>query len=231
MAYFDEHGNEVEGLLPQDQVQTMVEEAKRKSIEEAATLKVESENKVTELQTQLQTLQKQIDEAKAAPAGGAGEQSQTDKDENLAALRKKLEEAQASFNTEREQFAQRLSAIEGDKVNQAIAAVASGNKDLEDKIRYNYEKVLSGVQAKTAEEVAAKIQNAVKLSIDVNAPSPMDMIAPGAAPQGGPVVPKGSQVGKEFSAVEKAVGNAMGITDADRAKYGNDPRLINMNTK
>jgi predicted phage tail protein len=231
MGYFDEHGNEVTGLIPEDQAKTMVEEAKQAAIEEAAKIKAEAEIKATEMQTQVQTLQQQIDAAKAAPAGGDGQQSEADKENNLAALRKKLEETQAASAAEREQFAERLSAIEGDRVNQAISAVASGNKDLEEKIRYNYDKVLSGVKATTAEEISAKIQNAVKLSLDAKTPNPMDFVAPGSAPQGGTGVPKGSQVGKEFSAVEKAVGNNLGISDADRAKYGNDPRLINMNTK
>ena len=231
MAYFDENGNEVKGLLTEAEVQEKLQTETKAAMEEAANAKAQAQAAADKTKTDMDALQAQIDAAKAAPAGGDGQQSQGDKDQNLSALRQKLEETQSQFQTEREQMMNRLNAIEGDKVEQAIAAVAAGNPDLAEKIRHNYNKTLSGVQAVTAEEISLKVQNAVKLSVNAAnaAPNPMDLVQPGAAsPMGKPA---SAQSKVEFNEAEKQVGQQMGISDADREKYGNDPRLTNMNTR
>lgn len=230
MPYFDEDGNEVQGLLTEDEAKALMEQSKKELIEENTKLKVETEAKVQEAQKSVEDLRKQIDDAAAAAAGGQGQQSQTDKDQNLANLRRKLEETEAMVTKEREEMAARLSALEGDKVAQAIAAVAGNNKELADKIRYNFDSVLSGVKATTAEEINAKVQNAVKLSISAASPNPLDRVVVGGSPQGmGGVRNPAGKV--EFKPVEVETGKKFGISDADREKYGNDPRLTNMNTK
>lgn len=229
MAYFDEDGNEVKGLLTEEEAKALVQEQTKSLMETAAKEKIEAEQKAATAAAEAETLRKQIEAAAAAPAGGAGQQSQGDKDQNIAALRKKLEETEASVAREREALNARITAIEGDKVQQAINAVAAGNAQLAEKIRYNYDKTLSGVQAVTAEEIAAKVQNAVKLSTSGPTPNPLDIVIPGGVPQGhGGAKPNPA---KEFNQVETAVGSKLGISDADRAKYGNDPRLTGMNTK
>jgi len=229
MAYFDEHGNEIQGLLTEDEVKEKIQAETKVAMEEAATAKAEAQAAVDKATADSAAVQAQIEAAKSAPAGGAGEQSQGDKEENLAALRKKLEDTTASIETERTAMTERITAIEGDKVEQAISAVAADNAELAEKIRHNYNTTLSGVKAATAAEISAKVQNAVKLSTNNTAPNPMDVVMPGAS---SPVSAPGVAVNAtEFSANEKEVGSKMGISDADRAKYGNDPRLTNMNTK
>jgi hypothetical protein len=230
MAYFDEDGNEVTGLLTEEEAKALVQTETKTLMETAAKEKVEAETRAAEAAKAAEDLKTQLEAAKAAPAGGTGQQSQSDKDENVANLRKKLEEAEAVRIAEKTALEARITAIEGDKVQQAINAVAAGNADLAAKIRHNYDKVLSGVQATTAEEISAKIQNAVKLSIGGVAPSPLDTVIPGGAPAGmGGAGKSGQKV--EFTQNEAAIGSKLGISDADRAKYGNDPRLTNMNTK
>ena len=230
MAYFDEDGNEVTGLLSEEEAKAMIAEQTKSLMETSAKDKVEAEARVAEAAKTAETLQAQIDAAKAAPAGGAGEQTQGDKDQNVANLRKKLEETETALKTEREAVNTRISALEGDKVAQAIAAVAAGNEDLAAKIRHNFDKVLSGVTVTTAEELAAKVQNAVKLSVGNTSPSPIDSVISGGSPagQGGP---QKGDAKVEFTPNESAIGGKLGISDADRAKYGADPRLSNMNTK
>lgn len=229
MAYFDEDGNEVKGLLTEEEAKKLVEEQTKSLMETAAREKIEAETRATQMSSEVENLKKEIDAAKSAPAGGAGQQSQSDKDENLANLRRKLEETESSLKAEREATAARFAAIEGDKIAQAINAIANGDEKLADKIRYNYEKTLSGVQALTAEEVSAKVQSAFKLSVNSPTPNPLDAVLGGAAPQGG--ARQQSPKAKDFTPGEAAIGSKLGISDADRAKYGNDPRLLNMNTK
>jgi hypothetical protein len=229
MPYFDEDGNEVTGLLTEEEAKSLVEESKKELVEENAKIKAETDAKIAEATKNVEDLKAKIDAAAAAPAGGAGEQSQGDKEQNLVKLREKLEAQETAIKQEREQMSARISALEGDKVEQAIAAVAAGNKELAEKIRYNYDKVLSGVQATTAEEIAAKVQNAVKLSGGPATPNPLDKVIGGGAATGGGVKSPAGKV--EFKPAEVEIGGKLGITDADREKYGNDPRLTNMNTK
>ena len=229
MAYFDEDGNEVKGLLTEEEAKAMLTNETKNLMETAAKEKVEAETRAAEAAKTAEDLKAQLAAAAAAPAGGSGEQSQGDKDENVANLRKKLEEAEATRVSERTALETRITQIEGDKVAQAINAVAVNNPDLAAKIRHNYDKVLSGVQATTAEEIAAKVQNAVKLSTGGVAPSPMDAAQQGGAPAGMGGVQPGNKI--EFRPAEEQIGGKLGISDADRAKYGADPRLTNMNTK
>ena len=230
MAYFDEDGNEVTGLLTDEEAKAMVAEQTKTLMETSAKEKAEAETKVAEAAKAAETLQTQIDAAKAAVDAGGGEGADEDKDKNLAGLRKKLEETEATLKTEREAVNTRIAALEGDKVAQAIAAVAAGNEDLAAKIRHNFDKVLSGVEATTAEEIAAKVQNAVKLSMGNTAPSPIDAVIPGGAPAGTGGVSK-ADAKVEFTPNEAEIGGKLGISDADRTKYGADPRLTKMNTK
>lgn len=225
MAYFDADGNEVAGVITQEEADALIAEKTKEQMELAATAKAEAQAKAAEAAA----LQAKIDEAAAAQAAAGGEGADDNKDKNLAALRKKLEETEASVAAEREATAARIAALEGDKVAQAIAAVASGNADLAAKIKHNYETTLSGVKATTAEEISAKVQNAFKLSANLNTPSPLDVAAGGGAPAGTGGVKSTTKV--EFNENEKAIGSKLGISDADREKYGSDPRLTNMNTK
>jgi len=227
MAYYDENGNEVEDVMTKEEAEALVAEKTKEQMEAAAASKVEAETAAAKTAE----LEKQIADAKAAQeaAGGAG--ADTDKDKNLAALRQKLEETEAATTAEREATAARISALEGDKVAQAISAVAGDDEALAAKIKHNFEVTLSGVEAKTAEEIAQKVQNAVKLSGGApSAPNALDVAAQGGSPAGtGGAQPQAGKV--EFNQVEKAVGQQLGISDADRERYGNDPRLTNMNTK
>jgi len=233
MPYFDVDGNEVEGLVTADEAKTMVDESTKELVEEKTKAVTEADAKVTAATTATEALQKQIDDATAAAAaaaGGGGAGGTGDADKNLVNLRKKLEEQTALAVAATEASTVRIAALEGDKVSQAIKTVAGTDADLEAKIRHNYDKTLSGVTAVTAEEIASKVDSAVKLSGGVNIPNPLD-VAGNGAPQGGGGAAPANAVGKDFNSNETSVGNKLGVNDADREKYGNDPRLTNMNTK
>lgn len=226
MAYYDADGNEVADVMTKEEAEALVAEKTKEQMEAAAAAKAAADAAAAEKAA----LEQQIADAKAAQEAAGGEGEDTDKDKNLAALRKKLEETEATIAQEREATAARIAALEGDKVAQAIAAVAQGNEELAAKIKHNFETTLSGVKATTAEEIAAKVQNAVKLSTSPSTPNPLDIAAMGGAPAGtGGAQPTAGKA--EFNEVEKKVGAQLGISDADREKYGNDPRLTNMNTK
>ena len=227
MAYFDEDGNEVADLMTKEEADALIAETTKAQIEEAAVAKAAAEQAAS----RVTALEAEIAEAKNAQAAAGGAGADSDKDKNLAALRKKLEDQEASATQMVADTTARISALEGDKIAQAIAAVAGTNEELAKKIRHNFDVTLSGVKAGTAEEIALKVQNAVKLSGSPSSPNILDIATNGGYPAGagGAQRPAGSKV--EFNAVETAVGKNLGISDADREKYGNDPRLTNMNTK
>ena len=86
------------------------------------------------------------------------------------------------------------------------------------------------IEALANKDAHAKIQNAVKLSTGNTTPSPIDGVIPGGAPAGTGGISK-ADTKVEFTPNEAAIGGKLGISDADRTKYGADPRLTNMNTK
>lgn len=227
MPYFDANGVEVPDLMTKEEADALIAETTKTQIEEAAVAKANAETAAA----RVAALEAEVIAAKAAQAAAGGAGADDDKDKNLAALRKKLEDTEAASVAAAAETASRIAALEGDKVAQAISAVAGTDAELAKKIRHNYEVTLSGVKAGTAEEIALKVQNAVKLSSNNTAPNILDVAVNGGFPAGagGAHRPAGSKV--EFNTNETAVGKYLGISDADREKYGNDPRLTNMNTK
>jgi len=227
MPYFDNDGNEVEGLLTAEESQAKIDEATKESIESAATAKVTAEAAATKATEDLAVLQKQIDDA----GKGDGDDKDGDGDKNLANMRKLLDEQKTAADEASEATTARIAALEGDKVGQAISAVAGEDEELAKKIRHNYDKTLSGVKADTAEEVSEKVANAVKLSTTVNNPNPMDIAGTGAPQGNGGAHAGGANNKVDFNKNEVDSGKMLGISDADREKYGSDDRLTKMNTK
>ena len=117
MAYFDADGNEVKDLLTKEEADALIAETTKAQIEEAAVAKAAAEQaaaRATELEAEVAA-------AKAAQAAAGGAGADDDKDKNLAALRKKLEDQEAAANATAAETAARIAALEGDKVAQAIA--------------------------------------------------------------------------------------------------------------
>lgn len=100
-----------------------------------------------------------------------------------------------------------------------IKIASRGNTELENKIKYHLEKTVMGLPEKTVEERKTKLEAAYKLAADISGDGPgiFDMGTGGSGKGSGGG--DGSGTGVEFSAKEIALGNKLGITDADRKKY------------
>lgn len=110
-----------------------------------------------------------------------------------------------------------------EEMDTKIKLASKGNKEVEDKIKYHLEKTLPGLPENTAEERKTKLEAAFKLASD-NSGSGPGMFDAGAGVGGyGGGQGGGESTGTEFTAKEKALGEKLGITDADRKKYG--PRI------
>ena len=222
MPYFDADGQEVEGLMTQEELDTKLEEQSTSLNKEHDEAQAASNERIGALEADKTTAQAAVDAAAAAAAAGGG-----NKEENLAGLREKLDKTNTALEEERKTNNDRYESGQKDSVNKAVKAVAGDDAELEAKIRHNYDTMLSGVKAETAEEVAQKVASAARLSVDPDTtPNPLDIARTGDN-RGAqvPIVP-GAEA-KKFNDNEVSSGNMMGISDADRAKYANDPRMKN----
>jgi len=214
MAYYDEAGNVVENLVPKEEVDKQLAEANTKFSEQITAEKTAAEARTKELEAQVAAAQAAVDKA-----GDDG-----DKSENLANMRKKVKETEDALKAEREANAARWNTLEGDRVASAITAVAGTNKELADKIKFHFDKTLSGVKAVSAEEIQEKVKSAFKLSADhAGAPSPLDA-ARGGNPRGAGQ-PKFAGQEVKYTPEQKAAGKVLGVTEEDYKKYATDPRI------
>jgi seryl-tRNA synthetase len=223
MPFYDEQGNEVEGLLTQEDLDTKLEEEKSALTEKYEAEKAQALERVGAIEAEKKALEEKI---KTAQGQGDGDGGSSDKDTNLANLRKKLEETTTALDAERNANKEKFSSIENDKIDQEIRAIAGDDEELAKKIRYNYDNVLTGFKASTNDQIKEKVANATKLSVvNLSGPDPISVAING----GSRGAPAGGRTGdnKGFRPNEVAIGQKLGISDQDRAKYGNDPRLNN----
>lgn len=202
----NEDGTEVEVFTPQE----VDEKLKAKEAE----LNSGWETKINETKTALETAmadKKRIEEQ--MKGGGQGENFKT------------LKEALDKKDTEINELRTNMQKSEENRINEfrdtLIKKIVGTDKELEKKILFNFNETLKGVTAKNQEEISAKLQAAVKLSMDNVSPSILQNAMNGA---GGPgFIPNSSNGPVEFSQTEKALGAKLGISEEDYKKYG--PRL------
>jgi len=103
-----------------------------------------------------------------------------------------------------------------EEMDSAIKILAKGDVELEKKIKLNLEKTLSALPENTKEERQAKIQAALKLSVDYNTAGVFDA---GIGGGGGGNININNTSTVEFTAREKALGAKLGISEDDYRKY------------
>lgn len=107
------------------------------------------------------------------------------------------------------------------KVSTLITKFTKGNEELEKKIRFHLENTVVGMKSDTSEDLAKKVDAAIKLSQDYGSQGIFDG-GIGGGGKGGDI--KNENVdGVEFTPREKALGAKLGITEEDYKKYG--PKL------
>ena len=221
MAYYDAEGNEVTGLLTQEDLDAKLEEERASLNSQFEEKNNETQQKIGELQAAQDAAQAAVDAAAATAGEGSGG---GDKDVNLGTLRAKLEETTTALAAERDANRARFAAEESERVSNAILEVAGNNEEMAQKVRHHFTTTLSAVTATTPAEIKAKVENAFKLSADMNtSPGPLDIARAGGSRGAAPVINQGQARPMTAAAVE--AGKMFGISDADRAKYGNDSRL------
>lgn len=221
MPYYDEQGNEVDGLLTEEELNAKLEEERKTLSERIEQEKAAAQERIIALEAEKLAAQKAVDAAKSGTGGDEG--GAGDKDVNFANLRRKLEETTKALEAEKLANEGRYTAIQREKVDSVISQVARGDEELAKKIRYNYENILTGMKAETAQEINTKVLAAMRLSAPTNDGPDALSIALSGGNRSAHVQQSGTA--KKFTPGEVQMGQRLGVSDQDRARYINDPRL------
>lgn len=204
MKYKNEAGEEVEAFSQ--------EELDAKLKEEADKLRGEFEGKITEKETAITKLATEKTELENKMKDIKPDHP------NFAALKEALDKKDADIGSLR-------TLIETDKKDRETAemkgfidVVAGKNEDLRKKIQYHLDNTVNGMKATTIEERKAKVEAAIKLSVDKNEASILDSIMQNGGGRGFIPPADGAEVAN-FTEREKSLGAKLGISAEDYKKY------------
>jgi len=201
-TYKNENGDEVEALSPEE-VEAKLAEKKA----EYETKMAQKDSEVAAINAAKVELEEKL--SKADPQSA-----------NFKALKAALDAKDAKINELSESVKKDKEERVGNFTSNLIKSLAKGNEDLEKKIKLNYETTLAGVKGESEEDIKKKVESAVKLSIDITTPNPMDIAMQGAGGRGMRQAGGGVATGGvEFTAREIALGTKLGISEEDYKKY------------
>jgi len=189
-----EDGTEIEVFTQEE-----VEEQNANVLE---TYKTENPDKSEEMET----LKKELEE-KQAELEKIG-----NKDQNFKRLRDQKSELEEKLEKATGEMSEKLEAaitnLAGDKKADIINSLVGDDEELKKKVFFHYNRIKD--EAKTKEEISAKVNDAYFLATKQEAPSGNFISSAGA----GNVKSKA-----QITPGEKEIGDALGITDEDRKKY------------
>jgi len=166
---------EDETVYTEDEIAERETAAKAAAIEEYKTQNPDKTGEITKLQSDLEAATKDLEKYK-------------NKDMNFGNLRQIKEDLETKVNDLTKEIDSKVTAgIQQHSVEQSIKMRAGGDAELEKKIKFEFEKTLSGVQPKTPEELNKKIQDACMLA--TGATSKVD-ISGGVLGSGGATMPR-----------------------------------------
>jgi hypothetical protein len=200
-------------VIKDDGTEEEIEAFTEAEVSEKVKAKEEEFSKVmNEKDETLKTLTKEKDDL-VAKVGGTKEDNPNFKilKEALDKKDKEIEDIKISLEKDKEE--RRVSGL--------ITKFTKGNEELEKKIRFHLENTVVGMKSDTPEDLAKKVDAAIKLSQDYGSQGMFDG-GIGGGGKGGDIK-GGDNGGVEFTPKEISLGNKLGITDEDRKKYG--PRL------
>ncbi len=198
--------------------ETGVEEEVFSQAELDAKLKEEGDKIRTEFDGKIQEKETAIAAAATEKADLEAKLAATNKDHpNFAILKEALDKKDKDITDLR-------TLIEGDKKDREtremegfIDVVAGKNEEVKKKIKFHLENTVVGMKSGTVEERKAKVEAAIKLSIDTSEPGLLDTILGGGGRGYVPVNNDGKVA--NFTQRERDLGKKLGITDEDYKKY------------
>jgi chromosome segregation ATPase len=205
MALYDAQGQEIPGSMTADEVQAKIAE----SVE---AVKAEAETAQQALQSELEEAKAQLEEnTKAIATSG-------EKDKNLSSLRrlnddltKKIGELEGKIDQSVKGVTDMVTSKTRDNI---ISTLAQGDKDVEAKMKIQYERLIK-LEEKVDDETIAKVAaDAYRLSVDNPQPSVIGRVVQNK-PSGG--------VATGDTTIDPQVleaGAAFGLSAEDIKKYG-----------
>jgi exonuclease VII small subunit len=181
--------------------------------EEKTKMETEFNNKLAEKETAVETLQREKQELEDKLNGNTNADHP-----NFKTLKDALAKKDEEINSIKTEIESSKKQLANDEFEIGIQAVTKGDKELEKKIKFHLEKTLTGLKENTKAERAAKLQAALKLSVDVDQSQEVFDSGIGGGGRGNDVTPGAN--GPEFTSRERALGTKLGITEADYKKYG-----------
>lgn len=179
MKLFDANGKEYEALTPEE-----VDAKVKAAVEETTT-------KFNEEKTQLE---KSVQEAKDAAKKAADDlAAASDKDANFKALREAKEKAEKDLVAMQTQLDNTIkSAVAGVAATfvtkykeELLAKLSQGDQKISDKMKVHLETTLKGMPLTNDKEVAAAMEAAYRLSVDVPKPTLINQILGAGNTSGG----------------------------------------------
>jgi len=200
----DEEGNEVEvEVFSSDEVNNKIAEKE----EEFKKTLAEKDSTLTILEQEKKELEDKVGQTKPDHP-------------NFASLKEALKTKDAEFNKLKEEVINEKKIRQQEMMENKIKNISKGNNEVEKKIKLHLTSTLSGMPETNEVEREAKLNAALKLSVDYGGGDPniLDSIMNGAGAPGigNDKCSSGNSV--EFSAREKALGAKFGITEEDYKK-------------
>jgi alanyl-tRNA synthetase len=218
MPYYNENGDEVQGVLTPEEVQQQLAD------KDAEIQRTQEELQATH-QEELQTIQQQLADKEAEMEKLEDKNKNADRtfgafkrqSTEMIELRKQIEDLKGGLVGQIEKINQVLSEK---TIDEAVLRVSGGDKVLSDKVKFFY-KSFSGVP-KDDKELQTRLENALVLATGGKSNVMNGQVYSGA---GGSSVPENVGSAGKWTDEQKQFAAMFGITDADIAKYsGKMPR-------
>lgn len=212
MKIKDDKGQEIEVFTAAELEQKTKEastQAAQKAIEDYKAQNPDKSGEVEKLKADLASKEEALKAAEASGNQGQIERLRKERDE----AKSLAEKATSDFNTKFEAF---KKEVIGDVEKDLLTQYSKGNKELSDKIKFEFDNYRPGATSK--KDIQDRMAVAYKLVTGKQAPSVFDHIGGGAGDRGNFGGGGGDQK-KEWKPNEIAIGNVLGVSDKDREAY------------
>lgn len=205
-------GTEIEVFTPQEveeKTKGVAEAAAQKAIDEYKAANPDKSAEANKLKTDLDEANRKLQEA--LDAGG-------EDTPQIKRLRNERDEANKKLNETLTGVQKQIEDLKNGGVtkqkNDLLTVLSGNDAELKKKIEYEFDNYRPNDT--TAEAIDERMKKAYQLATGVKpAPGPFDGLNGGS--RGTNYVPKGE---RKVTDNEKAIGNVLGISDADREKFG-----------
>lgn len=212
MKIKNEKGEEIEVFTSEDveaRAREAADKAKAEAIDEYKKANPDQTGELDSLRSELAKKEADLQAALDASSGNESEQ--------VKRLRAERDKAQLAADKAVADLGSKVDTFIQGQINEfkteLLDKLSGNDPDLKKKIEFEFDRYRPNDNSKQA--ITERMQKAYSLATDKPAPGVLDGISGGDRGNSNP----GGEVKKEYNANEKAIGNALGITEEDRVNY------------